>query len=87
MTELGTLGGNSVAYDINNQNIIAGNYIDDNSDNKAFIHDGTTMKDLTNIVNNQDWILSSAKHINDKDMIIGQGLINNEVHGYLLIPQ
>lgn len=87
MMDLGTLEGNSHASDINNTDMVVGDYIDINSDTRAFIHNGTEMQDLTSLLNNNEWILEKARNINDAGMIIGTGLINNEVHGYLLIPQ
>lgn len=86
MTYLGTLGGNSEAFDINNNGIIVGDYVDGNGDSRAFIYD-SEMKDLTGILNDSNWVLTTARNINDKGIIIGRGTINNETHGYMLIPQ
>ena len=93
MTDLGTLGGNSEAFDINNNGIIVGTYVDSNGDSRAFIYD-SEMKDLTKILNDGNWVsngsywvLTTARNINDKGVIIGRGIINNETHGYMLIPQ
>lgn len=87
MTNLGTLDVQSHASDINNNEIIVGVNYDSNSNTRAFIHDGTSMQDLTDLLNNSQWVLETADKINDVGMIIGEGLFNNEVHGYLLIPQ
>ena len=87
MTDLGTLDSHSHASDINNDDIVVGHYIDNNGDSRAFIHNGVMMQDLTTLLNNDQWLLETAEHINDAGMIVGKGIINNELHGYLLIPQ
>lgn len=88
VSTLNAISSNSIALDINNKNVIVGTLNENvTSDNRAFIYDGTEVQDLTDLVGNQMWTFRTATHINDMGMIIGQGLINNETHGYLLIPQ
>ena len=85
---LNAIDANSEALDINNKKIIVGTLNSNiTDDNRAFIYDGANVTDLTELLNDSEWVLRTAAHINDKGMIIGRGLINNELHGYLLIPQ
>ena len=44
------------------------------------------MKDLTTLLKDKLWILETAVKINNAGEIIGKGIINGEVHGYLLVP-
>ena len=75
------------ALDINNKNVVVGLLYDDVGDSHAFVYDGVELNYLSDLIDNKDWTLRTAKRINDKGKIVGQGLINNEMHGYLLIPQ
>jgi uncharacterized membrane protein len=41
---------------------------------------------VTEVTNGQGWELQAATSINDKDVIVGYGLLNGSLHGYLLTP-
>ncbi|MEJ2143448.1 MAG: DUF5011 domain-containing protein [Gammaproteobacteria bacterium] len=86
MSDLGILGSITNASDINNFDVVVGDYYAANGNNFAYIHDGTSMQDLTQILDHEWWVLETAKSINDAGIIIGTGIINNESHGYMLIP-
>lgn len=55
---------------------------------RAFLHDGTTMHDLNDLIpSDAGWFLESAVDINDRGQIIGNGINRaGEYHGYLLTP-
>jgi probable HAF family extracellular repeat protein len=78
----------SFAYDINDAGQIVGNInLTTFSDPRAFIHDGTTMRNLNSLIpQNSGWVLQEARSINNNGQIVGKGLINNQTHAFLLAP-
>lgn len=78
----------SFAYDINDAGQIVGNInLTTFSDPRAFIHDGTTMRNLNSLIpQNSGWVLQEARSINNNGQIVGKGLINNQTHAFLLSP-
>jgi probable HAF family extracellular repeat protein len=67
MTDLGTLGFNSVATGINDQALVAGYFsVDDhNLESHAFLWEDGQMADLNGLVSNGDgWTLNTATAIN-----------------------
>lgn len=86
--DLGALGLDaSRAYDINELGVIVGEaYSYDYA--AAFVYDDKTMYDLLDlIVNAQGWDLLFAAHgINDNGYIVGEGVFNGEIRGFVLAP-
>ncbi len=77
MTNLGTLGagGNSVAYGINEQGVIVGEYFDVATDaTRGFLWQLGTMYDLTGLLDSAStgWTVTKAQDINDAGQIAGQ---------------
>ena len=98
MTELGTLPDTrftdyvgSIALDINNAGTIVGNAKYDtggliNADTPAIWFNGWTLR-LSNLVTNLgSWDLRSANGINHQGYVVGEGLLNNQIKGFLLRP-
>jgi probable HAF family extracellular repeat protein len=92
---LGTLHGGltSSAADINDDNIVVGSSslateitsVKDPTQYRAFVWDETNgMRDLNELVDAGDWILTSATAINAYGDIVGTGILNGEEHGFLL---
>ena len=53
----------------------------------AWLYSGGTMHDLNSLIDpTSGWELQNARAINDSGQITGSGLINGEVHGFLLTP-
>lgn len=72
MRDLGTLGGaESEAFAINNKGQVVGTSTDANGRDRAFLYDGTTMRDLNGVC--CGWSLESATDINDAGQIVGVG--------------
>jgi probable HAF family extracellular repeat protein len=89
ITDLGSLGGSSIATAINNKELVVGwSYISPNSDEqRPFLYSQGTMTDLNSLLPaNSGWVLYSARDINDRGQIVGQGLINGEPHAFLMTP-
>ena len=91
MRGLGTLGGlNSFAYGINNSNLVVGYYEDTNSKARAFLWETNRMFDLNRLIPPaSNWILTSARAINDAGQIVGVGQLgaaDQTDHAVLLNP-
>jgi probable HAF family extracellular repeat protein len=96
LTDLGTLndGLTSAAYDINDSNQVVGTSwlvtqltsLYEPEKYHAFLWDEAGgMVDINDFLPaGSDWILTSAAAINDRGDIVGTGLVNGEVHGFLL---
>lgn len=89
MQDLGIPGVESVALDINNAGWIVGAAGDLGGNTRAFVYspagDRWFLDEL--IPSNSPWQrLISAKSINSGGQILGQGLINNELHVFLATP-
>ncbi|HEX8369860.1 MAG TPA: Ig-like domain-containing protein, partial [Pyrinomonadaceae bacterium] len=78
----------SFAYDINDAGLIVGNInLTTFGDPRAFVHDGTTMRNLNSLIpQNSGWVLQEARAINNNGQIVGKGTINNQTHAFLLNP-
>jgi probable HAF family extracellular repeat protein len=55
---------------------------------RAFLHDGTTMVDLNNVLDAPypGWVLQGANDVNDKGQIVGFGLLNGARRAFRLDP-
>jgi probable HAF family extracellular repeat protein len=92
-TDLGTLDGlalsSSLANDISNDGLIVGESRLNTYSSlpRAFIHDGTTMVDLNDLIDPlAGWMLQSAQAINASGQIVGYGSHNGQIHAFLLTP-
>jgi probable HAF family extracellular repeat protein len=95
MTDIGTLPGyqHSVATSINNAGQVVGYaWLPENEDDpyrRAFLYDYRTnsLKDLNALIpEGSGWQLVDANDISDGGQIVGRGLINGEMHAYVLTP-
>lgn len=91
MSSLGSLGGSSYAYAINNGGTVVGGAFADvaETDYRAFVTVSGTMLDLNGLLDasGQGWKLSEAIDINDAGQIIGLGRVAGGTRGFLLTPQ
>ncbi|MBV1910801.1 MAG: DUF3466 family protein [Kangiellaceae bacterium] len=91
-TDLGVLNENfaaSVAYDINNVGQIVGSSQFQNSPvvYHAFLYEDGTLKDLDKMIGCfTGWRLDEARAINEDGVIVGKGILNGEIHGFMLKP-
>jgi probable HAF family extracellular repeat protein len=88
-TDLGTLGGTlSGALGINNYGWVVGWAEKTNGGGPlAFVHDGTQMTDLNTVLwNGGGWLLREALAVNDAGQIVGEGLLNGQLHAFFLQP-
>ncbi|MCB1824533.1 MAG: DUF3466 family protein [Candidatus Competibacteraceae bacterium] len=94
-TDLGTLNGGlrSSAADINDADQVVGSAWLSTVDTSlydptlyhAFIWDeGNGMVDLNDLSTEPGWLLTAATAINERGDIVGTGIVNGEVHGFLL---
>src|SRR3990167_5069490 len=85
-------GGNAGASGINNLGQIVGSsQICDGSGNRHgfIVGSGDEMIDLNSLLAPQDasnWVITSASAINEVGQITGQGLVNGQLHAYILTP-
>lgn len=88
MTDLGTLGGSSFAYDINDSGWIVGYSWPNNSDNPhAFLYVAGVMIDLNSLIpSDSGWELIAAYGINNDGQIVGSGLWNGQPRAFRLDP-
>jgi probable HAF family extracellular repeat protein len=91
MRDLGSLGGDSVATAINNQNVVVG--YSALTDGPASPHGGHAFRwtaeggmiDLNDLLPPwSDWELLNAYDINDKGQIVGSGRIDGQIRAYRL---
>jgi probable HAF family extracellular repeat protein len=95
-TDIGTLPGyqNSVATAINTVGQVVGyawlpGGIEVDPDRRAFLYDHRTgvISDLNDLIpQGSGWELMDAFAISDAGQIVGQGLIDGEMHGFVLTP-
>jgi probable HAF family extracellular repeat protein len=88
-TDLGTLGGSlSGANGINNYDWVVGWAEATNGGGpRAFLHDGTQMIDLNNMLwNPGGWLLREGLAVNDAGQIAGEGALNGQLHAFFLQP-
>src|SRR5262249_54119931 len=88
MSDLGTLGGSqSQAMGINDQGKIVGDAYTAAVEDHAFVWSSGTMTDLNTLIPvNSGWTLIAARDINNNGQIVGYGLINGALRGFLLNP-
>lgn len=86
MTDLGSLGGDSVANGINDLGSIVGfSLLADGSTFDAFLYRNNQMINLNSLIDpNSGWILQDATAINDNGQIAGFGLFNGQTRAFLL---
>lgn len=90
---LGTLGGySSIAFDIDNAGNVVGaadsNLDFNNGVPHAFLYTAANgMQDLNSMIpGGTGWELQEARGIADNGVIVGNGLIGGQPHGFMLIP-
>ena len=90
MIDLGTFGGTiSEGFGINNAGHVVGTAnIANDQDRHAFIYiSGKGMLDLNALIpSGSGWVLQVARAVNDKDEIVGFGVINGKSRAFLLEP-
>ncbi len=60
----------------------------DRSSEHAFVYRGGRMQDLNGLIpKDEDWILESARGINDRGQIVGNGLHHGQERGFVLTPK
>lgn len=84
VTDLGTLGGNCAAYDINDPGLIVGLC---GFPGRAFLYFDGSMIDLNTVVTHgAGWNLQNANAINNNGQIVGSGIFNGQQRAFLLTP-
>lgn len=86
--ELGSLGGRfSSAKFVNNLGQVVGNSMTSDNNTHAFIWERGIMTDLNSLLpSDTGWVLRDALAINNVGQIVGIGLLNGKMHGFLLTP-
>jgi probable HAF family extracellular repeat protein len=78
----------SAAYAINGLNEVVGTYSTGAGGSFGFLYDGSTMIDLTTVVEQDSryagWVLNTATGINDLGQITGTVTISGQAHAYVL---
>jgi probable HAF family extracellular repeat protein len=88
--DLGSLGGRSVATDINDQKQVVGwsSTSDAPWQRLAFLWRNGEMLSLRDLIpQDSGWTLTTDNAINNKGQIVGTGIINGKKHAFLLTPQ
>ena len=89
MTDIGTLGGSgSEPQAMNSSGAVVGDsYIAGDTDTHAYLYSNGVLTDLNSVIpSDSGWTLQFATGINDNGPITGWGLVNGEVHSFLLTP-
>ena len=89
MRDLGTLGGSSaIAFAINNSDTIVGTSTRASGADHAFIiPSGGAITDLNSLLPpGSGWELTTARDINEKGQIVGQGIHNGLTRAFLMTP-
>lgn len=88
-TMLSSLPGftNSIALGINKNGVIVGAAFSTTAfSGHAFIYENGALKDINDLIpNDQGWVLSEARSINDFGAIAGTGTLNGERHAFKLV--
>jgi len=86
MLDLGSLGGgSSSAKAINNRGQVVGNSANANAQTRAFVWENGVMTDLNSLLPvDSGWELTSARFINDRQQVVGEGLYQGQSSWYLL---
>ena len=79
----------SQAEDINSAGVVVGTDIDDGLAVMYTESGGIwTRTDLNSLLDpGSGWTLTAAHGINDNGWIVGEGIINGETHGFVLVPE
>jgi probable HAF family extracellular repeat protein len=87
MVDLGMLGGTvSEAYGINDAGVVVGTAVTTDGAYHAFAY-FIGMADLNTLIPaNSGWELIEARSINSSDQIVGVGMINGQLHAFLMTP-
>jgi probable HAF family extracellular repeat protein len=84
-------GGDTCANAINNSGEVVGESfasIGTFTDSHAFVYNGSTSADLNSLIAaNSGWTLTTALGINDSGDIVGGGIFDGQMHGFLLTPE
>jgi probable HAF family extracellular repeat protein len=89
LTDLGTLPGGtqSYAYAINNVGQAVGTSDSSSGAQRAVLFHGDQVRDLNDSIPvGTNWILTEARDINDAGQIVGTGVVDGQVHAFLLTP-
>ena len=89
IVDLGTLGGTEAeARSINGSELIVGTITLESGAQHAFMWQNGLVLDLNSakLVGGTGWTLRSALDVNDNGWIVGEGFLNFEAHGFLLMP-
>ena len=88
LRDLGTLGGSSYAYAINDAGAIVGySWRADGENSHAFLYLNGVMIDLNELIPaGSNWELLEAYGINNSGEIVGEGLWDGQTHAFLLRP-
>lgn len=88
VTNLGTLGGSSFALSASDDGIVVGYYIDNRSQQRAFVSMYGNMFDLNGLIPaNTGWRLLIATDVNERGQIVGQGRNpQGRLRGFILTP-
>jgi len=88
LTEFETLGGKSAAGSaINDHSQIVGESEDKKGNRRAFLYEDGKTIDLNTLIESEQWILYSARDINNKGQITGHGSnAKGEEHAFLMTP-
>ncbi len=89
MKDLGSIEGDSFAYDINTEGQIVGGYRSHllEGSGQAYLYSDGEMFDLTSLLSASDqekWDLTAAYGINDSGQIVGWGDVGDQSHAYML---
>ena len=89
--DLGALPGdlNSFAYDLNNADWVVGISESLEEHNRAFLYTDGTLHDLNDLLKKEEpgLELSGATGVNDHGQIVGYGIRNGRLRGFLLTPK
>lgn len=79
---------NTEAYGINDDGVVVGRiYFGSGISPRAFVWSGGVMTDLNNLIPaGTGWTLQVARAINNNGQIVGYGLLDGQVRGFLLTP-
>jgi probable HAF family extracellular repeat protein len=89
LNNLGAVGDDvlSSASSINNRGDVVGLSITTSFASRAFRWQKGVMIDLNTLIPaNSGWVLQAAGHINDAGQIVGYGVLNGNLHAFLLTP-